>query len=393
VPQLKTWLPALTGMTCLGLGAGLIGVYGFFVEHLSREFGVGVATINMGPVALLLVPGLMGPVVGKLVDRVSIRRIMLTGATIAMLALCFTSTAGTLALAALGFLGFAVGLSMYGPVVVNGLLVKVYPGNEARALAIAAVGMSLATIVLPPVVGWLLQNFDWRHALVFLALSVLLILWLVILAGIPGNPVSAVADGEAVPRETSIYRERTFWLVGLSVALAMNVFIVLAVCYPPHFTSRGFSVAEAGLFMSAAGMAGLTGKGAIALLADLVGRYTRSVAIFLLLLQVVGMGFLLAAHSSYETVFAICLLGFGGGGFLPMHPYLNSRYFDVRIIGQVNGAQMPLFLPFGLVGAPLAGYMFDRQGHYETVMMGLAVALFISAVLVFMLPRADTGTS
>ena len=39
-------------MICLALGAGLIGIYGFFVKPLSEEFGVGVATLNIGPVAL-----------------------------------------------------------------------------------------------------------------------------------------------------------------------------------------------------------------------------------------------------------------------------------------------------------------------------------------------------
>ena len=75
----RTWLPAISGMVCLGLGAGLIGIYGFFVEDLSREFAVGAATINIGPIALLLVPGIVAPFVGKLIDRVSPRRIMLTG--------------------------------------------------------------------------------------------------------------------------------------------------------------------------------------------------------------------------------------------------------------------------------------------------------------------------
>ena len=46
-----------------------------------------------------------------------------------------------------------------------------------------------------------------------------------------------------------------------------------------------------------------------------------------------------------------------------MHPYLNSRYFDATIISQINGAQMPLFLPFGLVGGAACGLRLrpDRQ--------------------------------
>ena len=49
--MIKTWLPVVTGMLCFGLGVGLMAVYGFFVAPLSQEFGVGVAVLNIGPVA------------------------------------------------------------------------------------------------------------------------------------------------------------------------------------------------------------------------------------------------------------------------------------------------------------------------------------------------------
>ena len=42
---------------------------------------------------------------------------------------------------------------------------------------------------------------------------------------------------------------------------------------------------------------------------------------------------------------------------------------------------MPLFLPFGLVGAPLAGYVFDRSGSYDLVLLGLVVVLLCAAML------------
>ena len=103
--MLRNWLPALSGMVCLGLGAGLIGVYGFFVEDLSQEFGVGAATINIGPIALLLVPGVVAPFAGKLVDRVSPRKIMLAGSAMAMGSLMVASQAPSLLIAGLAFWG------------------------------------------------------------------------------------------------------------------------------------------------------------------------------------------------------------------------------------------------------------------------------------------------
>lgn len=384
---LKSWLPAFSGMTCLGFGAGLISIYGFFVEPLSQEFGVGAAAINIGPVALLLVPGIVAPMVGKLVDRTSIRRIILTGATFAMLSLCAVSQAPSLLLAALGFLCFALGLTMYGPVVINGLMVKTYPGREARALAVAAMGISVATAILPPVVGGLLAYLDWRWALLSLASGLLIVLWLVVLTGIPAN-AGGVAATAAVRASGDFYRQPAFWLIGLSVALGFNVSIVLAISYPSHFVSQGYSVADAGWFVSIAGMAGLAGKACVAWLADAGRNYARWLAAAVLLLQCVGLGLLLSAGNAVEVVVALCLLGFGGGAFIPIHPYLNSRYFDLAIIGQVNGAQMPLFLPFGLVGAPLAGYIYDQSGNYHVVMLGLVVMLAVSAMFALLLPAS-----
>jgi predicted MFS family arabinose efflux permease len=389
VPQIKDWIPALTGMMCFALGAGLIGVYGFFAEHLAREFDVGLATINIGPVALLLVPGVMGPLVGKLVDRVPIRRIMLTGATIAMVSLCVSSSANSLFVAALGFVGFSLGLSMYGPVVVNGLLIKLYPGREARALAFAAMGISVATALLPPLVGVMLINLEWRMALTVLAVGVLLLLWLCILLGIPANAGVAIIDPEAAKADSNIYRQRSFWLVGTCVALVMNVAIIMAICYPPHFTSQGYTLAQAGLFISAAGIAGLFGKAALAVFAGTVSRHTKTVAIGLIAGQAIGLSLLLIATGVGQTLLVLCLAGACSGGFIPMHPYLNSRYFEARIIGRVNGAQMPLFLPLGLVGAPLAGYLYDQQGHYETVLMGLVCVLLVAILLASFLPSAS----
>jgi predicted MFS family arabinose efflux permease len=379
-------------MACLGLGAGLISIYGFFVEPLAREFGVGLATLNMGPVAVLLVPGIVAPFVGRLVDSKPIRRIMLAGAALAMFALLLVSQAPSILFAGMAFLLFALGLTLYGPVVVNGLLVKIYVGREARALAIAAMGISFATAILPPLVAFLLEAMGWRSALAGLALGILVVLWLLILVGIPTR-LEAGEELAGKPVEIrSVYRTPAFWLIGFCVALGFNAAIILAICYPPHFASQGFSLVQTGWLLSMAGLSGIVGKGVVALFADDLRRHAKWFACGILLLQATGLFFLQAAQTLPETVPFICLMGMTGGAFLPMHPYLNSQYFDARIIGQVNGAQMPLFLPFGLVGAPLAGYLYDQNGNYLLVLGGLCVALVVAAALAAALPAAIMGS-
>ena len=71
-------------------------------------------------------------------DRLPIRRIILSGCTLAALALVLTSMAPSLILAGLSFVLFALGMTLYGPVVINSLMVKLYAGNEGKALALVA---------------------------------------------------------------------------------------------------------------------------------------------------------------------------------------------------------------------------------------------------------------
>ncbi|MDX1733749.1 MAG: MFS transporter [Halioglobus sp.] len=385
-----SWLPAACGMACLGLGAGLIGIFGFFVGPLSQEFGVGAAVINIGPVALLLVPGIVAPHVGRLADRLPVRRMVLFGTTLAMASLLAITQVSALWQAGVLFLCFSLGLTFYGPVVVNGLMVKLYPGREARALAIAAIGISIASATLPPLMGALLSFLDWRTTLALLAAGVLCLLWVMALTTLPPGVVGSAADGEHPPA-ADFYRRREFWLIGLCVAMALGVAVLLAVVYPPHFLARGFTLAQAGWFLSFAGMAGLLGKACVAWLGDAGRARAKWLAMALLLLQIAGLGLLLRADSVASVLPAMSLLGFGSGAFIPMHPYLNSRYFDARVISHVIGAQMPLFLPFGLFGAPLAGYVFDRTGSYDLVLMVLAAILAVAMLLALRLPPAAPG--
>jgi predicted MFS family arabinose efflux permease len=272
-------------------------------------------------------------------------------------------------------------------VVINGLMVKMYPGKEARALAVAAIGISLAAIILPLLVGGLLAHLDWRLVLLLLAAGVLVALWLAILLGVPSGVVGTLPTTQGSTGET-FYRNPAFWLIGFCVALALNVSVVLAVSYPPHFASQGYSVADVGWFLALSGLSGLVGKSCLAWLGDAARHYAKWLVAALLLVQIVGLGLLFTATDVTGVIPAVCLLGFGAGSFFPMHPYINSRYFDAAIISQVNGAQAPLFLPFGLVGAPLAGYVFDQTGSYDTVLIALAITLGVAVLLALRLPTA-----
>lgn len=410
------WLPALATLGCQGLGIGLVGIFGFFIEPLSTEFNVSVSSINIAPVFLMLVPGLIGPMIGKFADQFAIKNIMLCGVLLAMGSLYGIAMAENIYYACLGFLGFSIGLSLYGPITVNALLIKIYKSKAGRALAIAAMGASIATTLLPFAVAWLISNFDWRYTLMVLSFSITVFLGSVIIKILPGrcvdsklasdgqpsttadfsienptavNPVSTstVTEALVVEKPVSYLKDRAFWQIGIAVALAFNAALVMGISYPQHFGNMGFGLSEAAFLVSMVGLSGLIGKAFIATIVDKFRAHVRFVAATLICFQLLGAMLLFFVSDYSLMILVVAALGFGGGAFIPIHPYLNSAYFSADIIGQINGAQMPIFLPFGLVGAPLAGYSFDLTGSYLPAFSGVVVVLIIAVLLLVSLPK------
>ena len=390
---IKTWLPALVCMVCQGLGMGLIGVYGFFVEPLAGEFNVSRTAINSGPIFLLIMPAFLGPLVGKLADRVSIRQLLLLGVVVSMSSLYAMTYMDSFLYVVVFFMMFCMGMVFYGPISVNAFLVKQYRSRAGRALAIAAMGVSLSTAVLPICVAWLMEVYSWRDSLAILAIGLLVVLVSSIIFGLKDGekpPLSSTHAGEDESQgsgDANFLRSQAFWLIGLVVAIAFSSSLVIAICYPPHFISLGFSELEAGLFLTAGGMAGLCGKFCVAALIDRFQSQLKYFAMILLLLQVLGFSGLLLSESYYAAMLSVSLAGLGGGAFIPMHPILNNGYFDAKIIGRVNGAQVPMMLPLGLIGLPLSGYAFDQTGSYQWVIATVIVMFVFATILLCKLPK------
>lgn len=405
----RYWLPAIAALICLGLGMGIMSVFGFFIDPLAEEFSVSRATITSAPIILILVPAFFGPIVGRIADNLPIRVIMMIGLCIATGSLYLISIAPSLLLAALGFASFVVGMSMCGPIVINALLVKIYQQDSGRALAIGAMGASLAGITLPKCVAYLMVDGTWRDALSVLSVGIFLLLALVIIFAIPRSSkplqkndhlTKPVNDIESSASETatsttdkSFLKNPSFWFVGVGMAMTLNAALVLGICYPPHLLGLGFSLDQAASIIAMGGVGGIIGKLCVASLVDRFTQRIKYVVIAVLLIKIVAVIGLLTISSFYPLLSVALLLGFGGGAFIPMHPILNSCYFDRSIVGQINGAQMPLFLPFALIGAPMAGLAYDTSGHYQWVLLAIISVLSLAVILFWCLSKPPKANS
>lgn len=412
----RYWVPAGAALICLGLGMGIMSVFGFFIDPLAEEFAVSRATITTAPVILILVPAFFGPFVGRIADKLPIRVVMMIGLCISTGSLYLISLAPSLLYAAIGFAVFVIGMSLCGPIVINALLVKIYQNDSGRALAIAAMGASFAGMTLPKWVAFLLEDGTWRDALSALAIAIFMLLAVVIFFAIPRTatplqkpsqksiakdalnnisaPEQTIDNSDLETKTTSdssadkpFLRTTAFWLVGIGVAMTFNAALVLGICYPPHLLGLGFSLDQAASIIAMGGVGGIIGKICVASLADKFQQQIKYLVAVIILIKLGAVIGLMSISSFYPLLIVALFLGAGGGAFIPMHPILNSCYFDRSIVGQVNGAQMPLFLPFALLGAPMAGLAYDVSGHYYWVLLAVISVLFLALMLLLFLPK------
>ena len=141
--------------------------------------------------------------------------------------------------------------------------------------------------------------------------------------------------------------------------------MVLAICYPPHFMAEGFSAAEAGWFLSFAGICGLVGKTVMAGAGEAFKHHAKWLVAGLLLMQGVGLLVLLNVESSTGVLVGLAFAKSSNNTFLPIHTYINNHYYPPKIINQITETQIPLFLPFSLIRPPLTSYVFNQTNSYQ----------------------------
>ena len=387
---LRLYAPALACMLCQGLAMSMASLYGFFVSPLAQEFSASVATINSGIIIMLLMGIIASPTAGKLADRFAIRHLMWLGICIAMLSLWGIAQASSLAVMGICFALFAFGIAFYGPVTVSAFLTTHYQQHLGRMLAVAAIGVSIGSIVLPVSLAWLMEQYAWREALFILASASAAILLVTVAVGIPSTRTATTRTQQTT--DNSFLNQKPFWIIGIAVAICFSAGMVLVLSYPPHFATLGMTTADTGYVFAAGGAAGATGKLLFAVFSDRYKHHLRLIAMVVVGLQAIAAGLLSQADSHMAVLFSVTLFGFGGGVFIPLQPFMNSVYFNHGVIGSVNGLQMALVVPLGAIGAPLAGYVYDTTGSYTIVYQCLACIFAACLVMIYRLrPAVQTA--
>ena len=379
--------------------------FGVLLAPIAENQGWSRAALSSAYALGILVAGVLGIPIGRLVDRFGARLLMSAGSAtggIALVALSRARDVGEFGLLWGVGLGIATALTFY-PVSFT-VVANWFEHRRGAALAWLTTLGGLASPIFIPATGWFVAHAGWRESMLFLGLAQLVIalpLHALVLRRHPEDlglrPDGGVEHGRhesphrvATHRQQSAtarqaLRDTAFWSLSVAGGVEQLAAMVVFAHQIALMISRGFDP------IFAAGIAGLIGAASLPgrfILNRLSDRYDAQ-RLLALVLATLGVGvavITMADSTTWLYVYAI-VYGIAFGARSPLRASVMASHYGRRAYGTITAVQGAIMSVPAALGPLAAGWLYDSLGNYQLAFWLTAGAFVIAASLIFLTPR------
>ncbi|MET0239920.1 MAG: MFS transporter [Sphingobium sp.] len=388
------WRQVAACLVLQSVSAGTItSAFSVLAVPFAMEFGATRMVVMLAMTATLLVTAISSPFAGRLLDLVSIRRLMLLGSLALGAGFMAASVATTFVQI---LIIYAVLLApanvLIGPLAASVLLSRWFDQDRGRALGIAALGISLGGFGFPPFIQYLIETVGWRPALQILASLVFLLsmgaCWMVV--DRRATPLGAIAG--ATPQDMpmamgAIFANREFWLMSLVFGVLLTGMMGLVTNLVPLAMDRGIPLSMATLLISALSLGSVAGKVAFATFADRLA--SKAILFFGAGGFLLGMSCFLVPQWGFGVMVAgAAIVGFTNGSAVPLQTIVAARTFGLHNVGRVVGLLNLTVMLVGLFVPPAFGLIRDLTGEYDGAFITYLAFASIALVVITMMRGA-----
>lgn len=384
--------------------------YGAFFLPIAQELGGGTRLgVSLGVTLVNVATATIAPYTGNLLDRLSIKRVMMTGILMASVGFYLLAQVHSMLQFYLVIVTFiALGTGTMGQISTAKLVTNWFVIKRGMALGIATMGISLSGMVMPPVTTWLISQFGWRGSLeIFSVITPVLLLpivWRFVVDkpddkglapdGIRRLPLEQTPANVAATRTTwrNVLRIKLFWVLAINFGLNFCVVGATLVHLIPLARDMGINGYGAASALASGAFAGVIGKVFFGTLAD--RSNPRLALLYSIGSQLIGLLLILLANHLTALMVGTVIFGFGMGGGLPLQSTTVATMFGNADFGKVMGLMRPVMLPLQASGALLAGWLYDLRGSY-TLVFSLFIGCYLLAFFLtyIAIPKRSTGHS
>lgn len=396
------WVIVVVMFITLFVSLGFRFAFGVYYSAILDETGWGRAETAGVISAAMIVYACTAALSGYLFDRLGARVLFPLGALCMGAGLMLCSTSESLAGLTVSY-GLLLGISyaLLGFIPHMAIVPRWFDRRRGLASAASLAGVGLGSLAVAALSAEMIVQIGWRQTLWWFGIASMAVL-------IPLNllfhrhsaaRVGLAPDGHAVRAAarttqphagatvTDAVRTRDFWLLALAVTMTGTCNMIVVVHQTRMLVDMGYGLPLASLLFGMLGVLRALGGLVWGPLSDRIGRSTCVVVICgisLVGLVLLWLTSLVAAESAGLRIALLAgyLLTFGLGynGMAPVYASAVSDRFAGKNLGTILGL---LDLGFGLgsaLGPWWAGWMFDRYGSYDGVIVGVAFGVVLTGV-------------
>ncbi len=351
---------------------GIAYSFAAFFESFSTAFKASRADVSLVFGLSGLLYFVLGAFGGMLSDRFGPRRVTSAG----MLCICAALVLGSMAqsmvqLTLVYGVGLGVGIALvYTPAI--GCVQPWFTRRRGLAAGIASAGIGAGTFGVPLLAAGAIAQWQWRGAMVALAIGVLIAGLASTLLLRPAPAAARRSDGTVagVPFGQALRSRSFLWLYAMCILGAPAMFIPFA-----HLSASardlGVADAQAVGLVGVIGIGSLIGRFVIGWVADRVGRPLSLIGVQASL----GLSMLLWLSASHYPALALFAfwMGLSYGGIVSLMPALCMDLYGARAVSSIIGALYTGAALGNAAGPWVAGRVFDSSGSYAAVIVGCAL--------------------
>ena len=367
------------------LSFGPRSTFGFFLQPLSTELGVGRDVFALAIAIQNLLWGLGQPFAGAVADRYGTVRSLWVGTLLyaaGLVLMAYSTTPGMLQLSAGVLIGF--GLAGASFTIVIAAFGKLLPESwRSFAFGAGTAAGSFGQFLFSPLAVALMGAVGWHTTLIIFAVLVLLCLPLALVVATPPQTSGVGAAvrpqsfrealGEAFGHNSYLLLTLGFFTCGFHVAF-------ITTHLPPYLIDKGLDAKWGGWVIALIGLFNIIGSVTAGILGAKYPRRYLLAAIYFLRAVAIAAFLLVPTTPASALVFGAAM-GILWLSTIPLTSGLVALMFGVRYMATLFGFVFFSHQVGAAVGVWLGGFLYERTGSYDVVWW-LGVALGIVAGLV-----------
>ena len=378
-------------------------LYPFMLE----ETGWSRADIMMGYAAIMLLTGIASPLAAWMIGRLGARVTLFVGGigvSAANFAMASVGDSYTAYLTLCVLLGLTAALAAFIPI--QTVIVFWFDARRALALGLVLGGGAIGGFLAPQIVNAavLAAGGDWRIGWTISGAAALGAAVVAVLAvrdqpsdlgqypdGVPPDRAKAIVAADRARRTyrtgvtwtlSDALRTPALWLLLLATIGTFSLWQFMVTHGPLHLQDRGFEPADAAFFYSLAIGLSIAGRFCVAALGDFIEpRFLFAFAVLCILVGALLLWFI-SPDRMWAAYLYPLLAGFGMGAAYICEAIMVGNYWGPKAFAKVRSVIGPIAVIFEAGVPPLAGFFYDLQGTYLTIMIITGVGAIVALVAI-----------